>query len=101
MLPEILDGRYNRNMPIRNPGYISKAMTEIKLKKKFGKTDNKRKVTMADRAKHTKDAVREPLRKKAMNASLSVMRFVRASCRKTRHYSNKRLIIKHIASQVS
>ena len=44
MLPEILNSRYNRNMPIRNPEYISKAMTEVKLKKKVGETDNKRKV---------------------------------------------------------
>ena len=103
MLPDILDSRYNRNMPIQNPEYISKAMTEVKLKKKLVKliTSEKRKVTMADRAKHPKDAFREPLlRKRAKSASLSVTRFVKALRLSTRNHSDKHSIIKHIASQV-
>ena len=48
MLPEILDSHYNRNMPIRNPEYISKAMTEVKLKKNVGETDKKRKAESDD-----------------------------------------------------
>ena len=41
MLPEILDSRVNRNMPIWNPEYITKAKEDALVKKVAGKTNQK------------------------------------------------------------
>ena len=41
LLPEILDNRFNRHMPIRNPEYITKAKVEADVKKVVSRTNQK------------------------------------------------------------
>lgn len=51
MLPEILDSRHNRHMPIRNPKYIMEAKKEACRKKFVNKTMQKIKTSATEQTK--------------------------------------------------